>query len=252
MPFDHSFQITPDEMTEIFVRLQPYLPKSLQKVEPHPSGYGLRCEFIPFTGREAEPVAPPTHTDPTLSYVSESENATEHLLRQKAGVVLSDIYEKARREWKDAAYVAALQAVVRDTGDRWTRYQQQAKALQSAYDYLRTPDAAREWPSAVTRLIDAQDHVRTAALAYDERAREIAKAHSEHLYADLGQVAALEAAGYPAGKDWPVADAEVYDRSYHSDWDTNPPLEEQVRRIVEQQDAHLAKVGRLSGTATNH
>ncbi|MFF3343195.1 hypothetical protein [Streptomyces flavidovirens] len=248
----HSFQITPDEMREIFARLQPHLPSYLKKVEPHPSGWGMRYEFAPFTGREEEPSKPSAYyDDPRLSYVRESENEAEHLLRQKAGVLLSNLYEQAREEWKDAAYVAALKAVVKDAPDRWKTYQHEMKALRAAYDYLRTPEAAKEWPSAVSRLIDAQDRVKAAAIAFDKRAQEVAEVHDKHLYPDLGHDAALTAAGYPEAKDWHITDARDYGKSYYSDWDTNPPLEEQARRLIEQQDAHLAKVGRLSGTAAN-
>lgn len=173
MPLGYSFQITPQELDEIFARLQPYLPKYLKKVNAGPYG-GLRFEFEPFTGREEEPYEPATHDDPKLSYVRESEKEAEHLIRQKAGVVLSNLYETAREEWKDAAYVADLKAVVKDAPGRWKTYQHEIKALGTAYDYLRTPDAAKEWPSAVSRLVDAQDRTTAAAIAFDERAEEIA------------------------------------------------------------------------------
>ncbi|WP_413751711.1 hypothetical protein NRF20_00020 (plasmid) [Streptomyces sp. R-74717] len=250
MPLGYSFQITPQELEEIFARLQPYFPKYLKEIDAQ--SYGLRFEFAPFTGREEEPYEPSTHDDPKLSYVSESENEAEHLLREKAGVVLSNLYEKAREEWKDAAYVAALKAVVKDAPDLWKTYQHEVKALGTAYDYLRTPEAAKEWPSAVSRLVDAQDRSKAAAITFDERAREIAEVHDKHLYADLGHDAALKAAGYPEAKDWHIADVREYGKGYYSDWDTNPPLEEQVRRLIEQQDAHVAKVGRLSGATVGH
>ncbi|MGW7440353.1 hypothetical protein [Streptomyces sp. NPDC054849] len=250
MPLGYSFQITPQELTEILARLQPYLPKYLKKIDAQ--GYSLRFEFEPFTGREGEPWSPSTHEDPKLSYVRESDDEAEHLLREKARVVLSNLYEDARREWKDAAYIADLKTTVKDAGARWKTYQHEAKALDTAYDYLRTPDAASEWPSALSRLVDAQDRTKAAAAAFDERGLEIARVHSKHVYADLGHDAALAAAGFPEAKDWPVADFDRYDRSHYSAWDTHPPLEERVRRLVEEQDAHVAKVGRLSGSIAGH
>jgi hypothetical protein len=251
MPLGHSFQITPAELTEIFSRLRPYFPESLKKVEPRPGGYGLRFQFAPFTGREEEPHQPFTHDDPQLGYISESENAAEHLLREKARVVLADLYRAARQEWQEAAYIADLKDVIRDAPARWKTYQHELKGVQAAYDYLRTPEAAQEWPSAVSRLIDAQDRTTAAAVAFDQRAREIAQVHETHLYADLGRDAALKAAGYPEAKSWPIADAHDYDRSHYGPWDSVLPLAEQARRLIEQQEAHVAKVARLSGTATD-
>jgi hypothetical protein len=248
MPLGHSFQTTPEDLEEIFARLQPYFPKYLKKVDAQ--SYGLRFEFEPFTGREEEPSSPSTHGDPKLSYVRESEDETEHLLREKARVVLHDLYGKAREDWKDAAYVADLKDVVGDAGARWKTYQHEAKALQAAYDYLRSPEAATEWPSALSRLVDAQDRAKAAAIAFDTRAQQIAEVHDRHLYADLGHDAALKAAGYPQGKDWHITDANDYGKNYYSQWDNSAPLEEQVRRLTEQQDAHIAKVGRLSGATT--
>ncbi|MFI6663084.1 hypothetical protein ACIBL8_47285 [Streptomyces sp. NPDC050523] len=43
-----------------------------------------------------------------------------------------------------------------------------------------------------------------------------------------------------------------YGRGYHSSFSTCVPLEEQMRRLIEQQDTHIAKVGRLSGAATTN
>ena len=37
------------------------------------------------------------------------------------------------------------------------------KALQAVYRYLRAPEASTEWPSAVSRLVDAQDRTRAAS-----------------------------------------------------------------------------------------
>ncbi|MET7458030.1 hypothetical protein ABZT03_40535 [Streptomyces sp. NPDC005574] len=241
MPFADTVTITGDEHREIFNRLAPYLPSYLQKVEPNPSGWGLRFTFAPFTGREARPDRPAaSHGDPRLRHVAESQDPAEYRLRRAARIILSDIYEAAYEKWKDAAYVAALQAVVQDAPRRWQAYEREAKALEAAYAYLRTPEAAREWPAALSRLIDAQDRTRGAAEAFDMRARQIASVHEEHLYADLGHDAALKAAGYPEAKDWHIGSA--YEGSY-SDF-----LTEQVNRLITEQERHLAKVSRLSNT----
>lgn len=242
-----SFQISSDELKEIFARLQPYLPKGLTKVDT--SSRWLQFEFEPFTGREEEPCEPATYTDPKLRYVSESEDGAEHRLREKARTVLSQVYEQARQEWRNAAYVADLKGVVRDAPVLWKTYQHEVKALGTAYDYLRAPEAAQEWAPAVSRLVDAQDRTKAAAHAFDQRAEEIAEVHDKHLYADLGHNAALTAAGYPEAKDWVIASAHRYRQNYYGDYETYVPLEEQVRRLIEQQDAHVTKVGRLSGTA---
>ncbi|CAM5524681.1 MULTISPECIES: hypothetical protein [Streptomyces] len=246
MPLGYIVKTTPDELTEIFTRLQPYLPKHLKKVAPKPSGHGFHFELAPFTGHEEEPSRPSTHDDPKLSHVPESENAAEHQLRVKASLILTHLYDRAREEWRDAAYVAALKAAVQDAPARWKTYQHELKALESAYDYLRTPEAAREWPAALSRLIDAQDRTKAAAVAFDQRAQQIAEVHEQHLYAHLSRDAALAAAGVPEARSWHIAEAEYYGRTYYSDY-TFPPLEERVRRLVEQQDAHVTKVSRLSG-----
>ncbi|MET9804666.1 hypothetical protein [Streptomyces sp. NPDC006368] len=148
---------------------------------------------------------------------------------------------------ENAAYVADLKAVVQDAPELWAAFLRESAVLTAAYGYLRTPEAAQEWPSAVSRLIDAQDRTRAAAAAFDERAREIAQVHERHLYAELGCADALRAAGYPEGEAWHVVEAYQYGgRAYSSGWDVHP-LEAQVRRLIEDQDAHVAKVGRLSG-----
>ncbi|MER6288464.1 hypothetical protein [Streptomyces sviceus] len=251
MPLGHTVTITANEMDEIFTRLQPHFPPYLRKVEPSPYGVGLRFEFAPFTGREEEPSRPQSFwDDPQLTFVPQSENAVEHRLRRCAGQILDDLYTEARDQWKDAAYVADLKQVVRDAPERWKTYEREAEALESAYAYLRTPDAAKEWPAALSRLVDAQDRTRTAAAEFDVRAWAIARVHETHLYAALGHDAALARAGYPEAKDWHIASADEYGSTYFSIWSTHVPLTEQVRRLIEQQDNHITKVGRLSGTAT--
>src|SRR5207247_8807736 len=116
---------------------------------------------------------------------------------------------------------------------------------------LPTRDAAQDWPSALSRLVDAQDRTMAAAVAFDERALDIAAAHRKHVYADLGHVAALAEAGYPEAKDWHIVSAEDYGSGYFSAWSTSVPLQERVRRLVAEQDAHVSKVGSLSSTATS-
>lgn len=246
MSLGHSLEVSPQQMQEAFNRLQPYIPKFLKEIDAQTSW--LRFKFEPFTGREEEPHRPSTHEDPQLTYVPESENEAEHTIRLAAEMILSDLFGQARREWKDAVYTADLKAVVKDAGARWETYQREAEVLTEAYGYLRTPEAAKEWPSALSRLIDAQGRTKAAAVAFDERGQEIARVHSKHLYADLGYDAALAAAGFPEGKDWPIAEADSYGQSYYSAWASNPPLEERARRLVEEQTAHVAEVARLSGT----
>ncbi|MFJ4276154.1 hypothetical protein ACIP29_37060 [Streptomyces coelicoflavus] len=240
------FQITPEEMREILARLQPHLPSYLRTVEPNALGWGLHFVFAPFTGREAEPCTPRSfYDDPRLKYDYEIESTdeAEHLLREKAHTVISNLYEAAREEWKDAAYVADLREFVKDAPHRWTRYVLAAQELEEAYAYLRTPDAAAEWPAAISRLVDAQDATRSAAVAFDTRAIDIAVVHDKHLYADLTPVQALARAGHPEAKDWHVGSCFEGHRS--SDF-----LTEVVNRLIEDQEAHLARVGRLAGLPT--
>ncbi|UUA11599.1 MULTISPECIES: hypothetical protein [Streptomyces] len=239
MPLD-TIIVTADEHRQIFERLAPHLPPYLRKVEPNPSGWGLRFTFAAFTGREKAPTVPPSrYDDPRLKYVPESENRVEHRLREAADHILGELYDQAYREWKDAAYVADLREIVRDAPDRWKTYEREAKALESAYAHLRTPQAATEWPAAISRLVDAQERALAAADAFDERAVDIAHVHSKHLYADLIPAQALAAAGYPGGAQWHVGNA--FD-GYFSD-----ALHSKVRRLVDEQEAHVAKVARLSG-----
>ncbi|MFH9821375.1 hypothetical protein [Streptomyces sp. NPDC017230] len=238
-----TFQITPEEMREIHARLTPHFPSYLRKIEPNALGWGLHFVFAPFTGREAEPCTPRSfYNDPQLTYVRESDNETEHLLREKAGAVMSNLYEAAREEWKDAAYVADLREVVKDAPFRWTRYALAAQELEKAYAYLRTPGAGQEWPAAISRLVDAQDRTRAAAVEFDERAADIARVHDKHLYADLGHVQALAKAGFPEAKDWHVGSG--FDGYFSGG------LAEQVDRLIKEQDAHLTRVGRLAGLPT--
>jgi hypothetical protein len=250
MALGHTVTLTATEMDTIISRLQPHFPPYLLKIEPGPYS-GLRFTFAPFTGREPKPARPQSFwDDPQLTFVPQSKHPTEHRLRRCAGQILDDLYEEAAEQWKDAAYVADLKQVVGDAPDRWRAYERESKALESAYSYLRTGEAATEWPAALSRLVDAQDRTRAAAARFDDRAEEIARVHQKHLYADLGHVAALTQAGYPEAKDWHIASADVYGSSYYSALNSYGPLTEQVRRLIEQQDNHVTKVGRLMGTAT--
>lgn len=234
-----TITVTADEQRQIFDRLTPHLPAYLRKVESSPYG-GLRFEFAAFTGREKEPVKPDSYyQDPRLTYVPESEDASEHRIRRAAQIILGDLYDRARAEWKVAAYVADLREVVRDAPERWGVYEREAAALEAAYAYLRTAPAAQEWPAALSRLVDAQDRTLAAAVAFDERARDIAAAHYQHLYADLGPDQALAKAGYPGAAGWHVGDG--FGGHFSGS------LREKVADLIRQQETHLAKVSRLIG-----
>ncbi|WP_189268689.1 hypothetical protein [Streptomyces fuscichromogenes] len=247
MSLGTTITIEGDELREVFARLSPHLPPYLRKIGPRPYN-GLSFEFAPFTGRENKPTTPQSfYDDPKLRFASQSDDPTEHLVRTAARTIMGDLIEAARGEWRDAAHVADLKAVVGNAPDRWRTYERELKALEAAYSYLRTPEAAKEWPSALSRLVDAQDRTSEAAVAFDERAEEIARVHDQHLYADLGHAAALARAGCPDAGDWHIVSADQYSNTWFSDWNTSVPLQERTRRLVAQQDAHVAKVGRLSG-----
>ncbi|MFD8489418.1 hypothetical protein [Streptomyces sp. NPDC059712] len=218
--------------------ITPHLPPYLRKIEP--VNGRVRFEFAPFTGHEKDPAKPQSYyDDPQLDYVPESEDQAEYRIRRIARSVLDDLYQQASKHWQDAAYVAELRRVVKDAPERWQAYEREAKALEAAYSYLRTAEAAREWPAAVSRLVDAQDRTRAAAARFDERAADIADADYRHLYADLTPAQALAEAGYPEAKDWHVGDGfGGYFRS---------GLTERVERQIEEQTEHLTKVGRLAG-----
>ncbi|TXS34844.1 hypothetical protein [Streptomyces sp. t39] len=242
MPLDTTF--TRDEMRIIVARIQPYLPRFLTSFEPTPTGF--RFTLAEFTGRELRPVRPTVQDDSNLRYVPESEDPVEHRLRTEARHILTTVWERAGEQWAKAAYIAELGDAVGNAPDRWKTYRTERRALETAFGYLRDPNAAAEWPSALSRLIDAQDRTRAAAEAWDMRAREIACVHDEHRGAGLTHEAALAAAGYPEAAEWHIADREDYLRSHFNSWGT-PPLTEMVRRLIEQQDTHITKINRLSG-----
>lgn len=254
----NEYRLTGQQITEIFnVRLRPHLPAYLIKVEP--STYHVRYTFTPFTGREAEPTTPARYwEDPNLSYRHMDEQAgrpvateDEYELREAARYLLDDIYRQARIEWKNARHVADLKTVVKNTGDLWKAHNQAKRAVEAAFAYLRDTDAAKEWPAAVSRLVDAQDTYMAAAIAFDDRAQEIAEVHERHFHEEmLGYDEALSAAGYPETKDWPIASASDYGRNYRGEYDRYTTAG-QAQALIKQQEDHVAKVGRLTGqTAT--
>ncbi|MGW6488148.1 hypothetical protein [Streptomyces sp. NPDC055056] len=234
--------VTDDEMGMILARIEPYLPTHLLAMDPAPY-VGLRYSFAPFTGREEGPNRPEaSYDDPALAYVRDDIDPVEHRLRRAARSILDDVFQRARELWKNAAYVAHLRDAVQDAPARWQAYERELKAVDAADAYLRTPEAGREWPAAVCRLIDAHQRLTAAATAFEERAREIARVHETFLYADLGHDDALAAAGHPAGRDWVIGSA------YEGHYDAT--LTTWVRRHIQHQQDHVAQVSRLSGTPT--
>jgi hypothetical protein len=231
--------ISPQESQQIFERLGPYLPACLKKVEPGPySGYTY--SFAEFTGSEPEPVQPALHQDSKLAYISKADDPAEHKIRTVAKDILAEIYQEARRLWRNAAYIAELKEAVGDTPDRWKTYRAERKALDAAYDFLRSPEAANEWQPAVSRLIDAQERTLSAAEEFDRSAISIARVHDKHLYADYVPDEALKYAGYSEGEHWFIGSLGDYSSRRET-------LSGAIRRLVEAQQEHLAKIQRMSG-----
>ncbi|MEU5836380.1 hypothetical protein ABZ820_22300 [Streptomyces diacarni] len=253
-----TFSVTADELKEIFnVRLAPYLPANLKKVEPRPSGLGNNYTFKPFTGREPRPEEPERYwNDPKLAFRHMDKEAgrpeageDEYDLRDKARYFLSEAYRQARIEWRNAAHVAELKIVVKDTDDRWKAHGQAKRAVEAAFAYLRTPEAAREWTSAVSRLIDAQDAYMAAAVAFDARAQEIAEVHDRHFHEEmLGWNEALVAAGYPQATDWHITSVGDYGKNHWEEYDPHT-IAGQAETLIKEQEVHVAKVSRLAGAA---
>jgi hypothetical protein len=256
----NTYRLTSQQINEIFnVRLRPYLPTYLAKVEP--STYHVRYTFTPFTGREPEPTEPDYKLicdDPKLAHQHWDEKAgrpiadeAEYELRKAARFLLSDVYRQARIEWKNARHVADLKTVVKNTGDLWKAHNQAKRAAEAAFSYLRDSDAAKEWPAAVSRLVDAQATYMAAAVAFDDRAQEIADVHERHFHEDmLGYDEALVAAGYPEAKDWYIGSADDYGTNYRGEYGQYTTAG-QAQVLIKEQEAHVAKVGRLTGqTAT--
>ncbi|GAA3163593.1 hypothetical protein [Streptomyces ramulosus] len=242
-----DFQATSTEMKEILGRLAPYLPENLKTIDTTPQ---LSFTFAPFTGREQRPAMPSTHDDPKLSYVSEPDDPGEHRIREAARRILFEMYHQAREAWDDAAYIASLKKAAASAGALWTNYEQALEDLSLRYEYLRDPNAAAEWRSALSRLIDAQDSAMVTAVAFDECAEKIANARRRHPYTAMERDAALVAAGYPDAKDWHIAYTGEYGERRFVDLAARPPLEERVRRLVDEQDAHVLKISRLTGAVS--
>lgn len=254
-----TFQVTADELKEIFnVRLVPYLPSHLTKVQPNPSGWGNRYTFKPFTGREPKPEEPSrSYDDPKLCYPRQDREAgrpeadeAEYDLREKARYFLDQVYDEARTQWRNAAHIADLKSTVKDTSDLFKQYGQAKRAVDAAFAYLRDPEAAKEWPAAISRLIDTHNDLKTAAEAFDDRAQEIAEVHEKHLHEyGYGYDEALKIAGFPEGKDWPIASPDDYGANYRGEYDRYT-LRGQAQALIAEQEEHVAKVGRLTGTPT--
>lgn len=256
MSINSGYTLTGEQVAEIFnVRLAPYLPAHLTKVDPQT--YFIRYTFEPFTGREPEPTEPDYQRicdDPKLCHQHWDEEAgrpvadkAEYKLRRAAEHLLRDVYQAAHDEWLNARHVADLKATVKDTDALWKAHNQAKRAVEAAFAYLREPDAAKEWPSAVSRLVDTQDTYQAAALAFDDRALEIARVHEKYRHEEsLGYHQALTAAGYPEGKHWHITSTDSYGRSYNGEYDTHT-LAGRAQDLIKQQNEHVAKVGRLCG-----
>jgi len=246
-----SYTFTSEQLTDILNWLRPYLPAQLTTVTPRT--YNLRYTFAPFTGLEPEPEQPnAAWHDPKLARMFQDEKAdrpvaddAEYELRSIARSILHDVYREARIAWKNARHVAQLREVVGDTGDLWKAHQQAKSAVDAAFTYLRDPQAATEWTSAVSRLIDAQDTYRAAARAFDTQAQQIARVHRDNFHEEmLGYDEALAAAGFPEGKAWDICPVEEY--GYANDY----TVAGQAKQLIAEQNEHVAKVGRLTGQPT--
>ncbi|MFC8009130.1 hypothetical protein [Streptomyces cinereoruber] len=253
-----TVQFTADQLTDILNRLRPYLPTQLTTVKP--GAYNLHFSFAPFTGLEPKPEEPACQTicdDPKLSHKHWDKEAgrpvadeAEYELRELARTILNDSYREARIQWKNARHVAQLKKTVKDAGALWKAHQQAKSAVEAAFAYLRDPQAATEWPSAVSRLIDTHATYLAAALAFDDRAQEIAEVHSENFHEEmLGYDEALTAAGYPEAKDWQIASNDDYGTDYRGEYGRYTTAG-QAQRLIKEQEAHIAKVGQLTGQPT--
>jgi hypothetical protein len=239
-------RVTSDELTEVLDRLKPYLPQQLRTVGSRDGR--LYCEFHAFNGVTTEPYPPSAaQSDPRLSFLPEGGDPVEKTLRHTAHTILIDIYERARREWQDVRYVELLREKAGDADALWQTYLDKATALKEAYDFLRDPAASAAWPSALSRLLDAQNSAVAAATAFEAQAEQIARIHRAFLVTDLSEREALMAAGFPNATDWPVADHYVYERVARDFGQSDLPLVEQVRRLVAEQKDHVREIRELSG-----
>lgn len=256
MGITSDFTLTSEQINDIFNnRLRPYLPANLTNVDP--KTYSVHYTFTPpFTGQEPKPEAPQykrISDDPQLADEYRDKEAgrtvateAEYDLREAARVLLDDVYRAARIEWKNARYIADLKAAVSNAGDLWKAHQQAKRAVEAAFSYLRDPEAAKEWPAAVSRLIDTQDTYQAAALAFDDRAHSIAKVHDQNMYEESPSYReAYTAAGFPEGWDWPIAEAGAYGRNYLGEYDEDTAAGK-AQALIKEQEAHVAKVGHLT------
>ncbi|MFE4539700.1 hypothetical protein ACFRKB_32320 [Streptomyces scopuliridis] len=261
MGINTDYKLTGDQIDDIVNnRLRPYLPTNLAKVDPQT--YHLRYTFNPaFTGQESEPQEPSYKSicdDPKLSHEHWDKQAdrpvadeAEYDLREAARFILSDVYRSARDEWRNARYIADIKAATNLAGGLWKQHNQAKSAVEAAFSYLRDPEAAKEWPAAVSRLIDTQDTYLKAAIAFDERAHDIATVHDKNMYEEsLGYREVYAAAGVPDAWDWPVVEAGAYGSNYLGKYDENTAAGKAQARIAEQ-EAHVAKVGQLLGRSTD-
>ncbi|MFB7592350.1 hypothetical protein [Streptomyces sp. NPDC056169] len=252
-----SYKFTGEQLTEILDRLRPHLPAKLTTVTP---AYGsLRYTFTPFTGLEPKPTEPNRCWEhPNLAYKHLDEKAgrpiaaeAEYELREIARHILDDVYSQARVEWKNARHVAQLKQVVKDASNLWKAHQQALRAVEAAFAYLRDPQAATEWQPAVSRLVDTQDTYLAAAIAFDQRAREIAEVHEQNMHEEmLGYDEALIAAGFPEAKDWLISSVDEYGADYRGEYGRYTAAG-QAQRLIKEQEAHVAKVGSLTNQTTS-
>ncbi|MFF7329688.1 hypothetical protein [Streptomyces sp. NPDC008150] len=232
-----SIVLTSEDQKVIFARLASYLPATLKKIEPGPYA-GFRYTFTTYTGREQEPCTPAIGRDPQLTPMREADNPHEYKIRAAARDILDGIYAEAHRHWHNAAYAAALAQAIGDAPTLWKTYTNELRTMTAAFDYLRDPEASREWPSAIARLLDAQDRTIAAAEAFDIPARNIARVHDEYLYSDYGHAEAFAAAGHPNAKDWDIPS--------HNTW--RGTLADKIREAVTRQRERIATIGHLTGT----
>ncbi|WP_274919460.1 hypothetical protein [Streptomyces sp. WZ-12] len=65
----------------------------------------------------------------------------------------------------------------------------------------------------------------------------------------LGDADALAAAGCPEAKDWHIASDDYYGTNYQAEYDPHT-IAGQAQQLIKKQEAHVAKVSRLSGATT--
>lgn len=252
-----SYKFTGEQLTEILNRLRRYLPQKLTTVTP---AYGsLRYTFTPFTGLEPKPEEPARYwEDPKLAYKHADEEKgrpvateAEYELREIARFILDEAYDKARVEWQSARHVAELKTAAKGVGDLWKAHQQAKRANAAAFAYLRDPAAAKEWPAAISRLVDTHDTYMAAAIAFDARAQGIAEVHDQNRHEEmLGYDEALTAAGFPEAKDWLIASVDEYGTDYRGEYRKYTSAG-QAQSLIKEQETHVAKVSALTAQTTS-